>query len=248
MPKKKRKTARKRSQKKQPQLVYIGRQDPIGLDETFSFQCQRCGDCCHNVKSAVPMESIDFFKLARHLKSIGHPSGGDIARILMESTETHALTTSGYPAFFLKSEPPRDKCVFLDGVDCMIQGGKPRACRIYPLSAQPNEKLTGLETVIVSRKMHHFTGPAIKAGAWLDSCFDDDDRAFALFEPTAAIGIERRLRKIRGNEVLFKRALAAILQIQYFRFNVDKPFMPQYRRNIEELFDHLDGIIRNVPT
>lgn len=241
MAKKKRKLGKKRMKATRPIVVAHGREDPIKHDETFQFQCQRCGECCHRLSSSLPLEAIDIFRLARHLKSTGHLCDGDIATVITDYTDVQRLTTNGSFAFFMKTEAPRDKCVFLDGTTCAVQEAKPRACRVYPLSARPNEEGDALDMVIVSRKMHHFTGPDIYAGDWLNECFDAEDQEFSLYEPDAMLAVEQRLRKIAGDEGLYERAFFLIMMYKYFLLDVDKPFMPQYRQNIAALLERLDA-------
>ena len=243
---KKKKRGHKRPQKKQPIVSNIGRQDPIAHDETFCFSCQRCGECCHRVRDAVPVESIDLFKLGRHFKAQGHPNGGDLGLVMMEMTNLRSLSVNGFPAFFLKSQAPRDRCIFLDGITCSVQPAKPRACKVYPLSAHPNDAGNGLQALIVSRKMHHFTGPEISAGDWLKDCLDVEDAEFILCEPHVAVAIEDRLRVIKQNSGLYEQTMKQIIFLKYLNYDLDKPFMPQYRSNTRELLARLDVLVRKI--
>ena len=44
---------------------------PVNLSDRFPFKCRMCGACCRHVRESVPLESLDAFRLAKHLRDKG---------------------------------------------------------------------------------------------------------------------------------------------------------------------------------
>jgi len=216
---------------------------PVKPDDEFSYQCSLCGDCCRNVKEAVMLESLDVFRIARYFSKIGNPMQA-IEEILTEYTTPVPLTDLGYPIFLLNTTGPKDECVFLKSGKCSVQPAKPRTCRLYPLSVEPNDSEDSFNYVIVSQKQHHFTGPKIRVGDWMADNFSAEDREFTLMEYKLAGELGRLMRKLKEKGVDDRRMLFPIMLYKYFDFDLDAPFMPQYRENIETLKSALTGLIK----
>jgi uncharacterized protein len=81
----------------------------------FSYQCNACGQCCHN--QVITLSPYDIIRLAR---------------------AAHLSTTDTIARFTLRRGSllrfnPDGTCLALDGVRCSVHPGRPFACRLYPL-------------------------------------------------------------------------------------------------------------------
>jgi len=239
--KKKRKPpAKKQSAKRE--YAYPEGIKSVKPDDEFSFQCSLCGDCCRKVKESIMLDSLDVFRISRHFAQIGSPVQA-IEEILTEYTTPVPLTDLGYPIFLLNTKGPKDECIFLNEGRCSIQHAKPRTCRLYPLNAEPGDKEDSFNYVIIAQKKHHFTGPNIRVSDWMDENFSIEDREFSVLEYKVSVELGRLMRKLREIGVDSRRILFPIMLYKYFDFDLDAPFMPQYRKNIEALKSALTGMI-----
>ena len=215
---------------------------PVRPDDEFSYQCSLCGDCCRKVKESIMLDSLDVFRISRYFAQIGNPVQA-IEEILTEYTTPVPLTDLGNPIFLLNTKGPKDECVFLQSGRCSAQPAKPRTCRLYPLSAEPGNKEDNFNYVIDSQKQHHFTGPKIRVGDWMDENFSSEDREFTALEYKISAELGRLMRRLKEKGVDDRRMLFPIMLYRYFDFDLDAPFMPQYRKNIEALKSALTGMI-----
>lgn len=208
----------------------------VGSDDTFRYQCSMCGDCCRNVQDAVMLESLDLYRLARFFRESGKEILG-IDDIILPYTNTMFLGgIDYYPIFLLKTSGPENSCVFLKDNRCSVQPAKPRTCRLYPLSAGPKDlRSGGFEFVIVSHKQHHYTGPEVRVGDWMDANFSEEDREFVLLDIKSAnelAPILRRLKQIGADE---QQVLKLFILYKYAFYELDEPFLPQFKRNMAAL-------------
>jgi Fe-S-cluster containining protein len=81
----------------------------------FSYECNRCGRCCHN--QVITLSPVDVIAIAR---TCGISTGEAVARY---TTRRGSLLRFG----------AEGACVALDRGNCSIHEGRPLACRIYPL-------------------------------------------------------------------------------------------------------------------
>jgi len=193
-------------------------------NESFQFSCRKCGDCCRNVHSAVMVESLDLFRIARHLNM-------DMAEVADRYLEA-ANVAWGAPILLMKTTQPDDACVFLKDNKCGIHAEniRPRACRLYPLSVGPDDGLKKFLIFKVSGKKHHYTGRRYRAQEWVAANFSKEDREYVSMEYRAIHEFGKILRRIpreREHDVLFQ-----MLRWRYFQFETDQDFMPQFTRNM----------------
>jgi Fe-S-cluster containining protein len=196
---------------------------PVGPDDTFKFHCTRCGDCCRNVKESVCVESLDLFRLARHL--------GITTDEAMERYTDPVLITWGFPMLMLKTKPAMDSCIFLKAGKCSVYEARTRACRTYPLGTGPDDDRPGaFLDLIVSRRQHHFTGESVRVRDWIGANINDEDRAFILanYRFTGELGkILHRIDSRHEQSVLIQTLLYL-----YSEYDTDGDFMTQYLRNM----------------
>jgi len=202
--------------------------------ETFQFACQNCGDCCRNVRQAVMVESLDLFRMARHLHM-------DIAEAAERYTEV-GIIAWGAPILLMKTTEPDGACVFLKDNRCVIQPVKPRACRLYPLSVGPDDALKKFLIFKVSAKQHHYKGRRYRAQEWITANFSKEDREYVSTEYLALQDFGKLMRRIprsRESDVQF-----LMLRWRYFQFETDQDFMRQFVRNMAALKHELEKLAK----
>jgi Fe-S-cluster containining protein len=199
--------------------------------ETFYFTCQMCGECCRNVNKAVMVESLDLYRMARHLKM-------DVADAADKYLEA-ANVAWGAPILLLQTTGADNACVFLQNGKCSIQPAKPRACRLYPLSVGPDDQnLSQFHIFNVSEKRHHNISQIHRTGAWVAANMRKEDREYIRFEYPAlrTLGkIMRRIPRDREDNVTF-----LMIKYRFVLLETGQAFLPQFKRNMALLKKELE--------
>jgi len=205
-------------------------------EDTFRFECRCCGECCRNVEQQVMVESLDLFRIARHLDI-------DTAEAANRYT-TATLISWGAPILLLKTKLAGDVCVFLKSGKCGIQAIKPRACRLYPLTLGLGPGEENLKDFIIYKspeKPFHYNGPEQCADEWVKANFDDEARAYISSEYEYIRSFGKMMRQIpKKHEATVERLM---LLYRYFYFDTDQAFMPQFLRNMVCLTQKLQDLI-----
>lgn len=214
---------------------------PVQSSEHIPFRCIGCSKCCRHVRQSVPLESLDLFKLAQYLKKQGVPIGCT-DDIIERFTEPAMLDECGYFALFLKVSGPDDACIFLKDNRCSIHTVKPRACRMYPFAADPQED-GSFKPILSTEYEHHFTGSKVHVKTWMKKYFTVEDQEFLRLDMGAATEIARLLRRIP--EAQKTTAVFHFLRYKYSDFDLEQPFLDQYRRNTHKLLAVLHRMAEN---
>jgi Fe-S-cluster containining protein len=210
-------------------------------DDTFNFECSLCGECCRNAENSVMLEPFDLFRIARHFRRNGRPYCG-IEDVIMEYTDIKTIDDTNYPIFLAKAKGQRKACVFLKDGRCSIQDAKPKACRLYPLGAWPNDALTEFVYFIASEKQHHFAGPAIRVSDWMAENFGEEEREVVLADARSIAAIAPLVRGLKELGVDREHILKPLILFKYILFETDEPFLPQVVRSTAQLMNILLGI------
>jgi len=142
----------------------------------------------------------------------------------------------------MKTKGTRKSCVFLKDGRCSIHEAKPKACRLYPLGAWPNDGMDGFEYFIASQKQHHFRGPAILVSDWMDANFSAEDRAVTLADAKSLKELAPVIRFLKDAGVSPEHILRPLIIFRYVFFDPDEPFIIQLSRNTERLKKILAGM------
>ena len=195
------------------------------------FRCQGCGKCCLRVKEGVPVDSQDVFRMTKYLRDHGE----DILctdDFLARYAEPVLLDECGYFVYMLKTVGEENACIFLKDNRCTIHDENPRACRLYPFVVNPDPR--GLHSYLLSREYpHHFTGPVVQTKSWMKKRFPKEDRLFLQTDFGGAKDIAELLRKIPERNRT--QAVMHFLRLKYSEYDLDQPFLDQYRRNQDKL-------------
>lgn len=195
------------------------------------FRCQGCGKCCLRVKEGVPVDSQDVFRMTKYLRDHGE----DILctdDFLARYAEPVLLDECGYFVYMLKTVGEENACIFLKDNRCTIHDENPRACRLYPFVVNPDPR--GLHSYLLSREYpHHFTGPVVQTKSWMKKRFPKEDRLFLQTDFGGAKTLADLLRKIPERNRT--QAVMHFLRLKYSEYDLDQPFLEQFRRNQDKL-------------
>ena len=199
----------------------------VNPEDTFQFHCKRCGECCHNVKDAIMLTTLDLFQLARQLNR-------PVEDVVLEYTEPVTVSDNSFPLFVLKTKQHNDAC-FLYKNSCSVQGaGKPLPCRLYPLNIEPGPH-DGLSYLIVSQKPHHYTGATHSVADWMKENLTPDDRRFMVgwFEQVLELGrLMRGITQKSADGKMPEQLMIKLVLLMYFSYDIEKNFWPQYEWNM----------------
>lgn len=209
---------------------------PLGKREQFTFKCTCCGDCCRGIKESVMLESLDAYRLARLLRQTDS-SIQMMDDMLLKYADPIPLTGNGFPIYVLKTVGEDDTCIFLKNNRCSVYSARPRTCRLYPITVGPDEKGKGFEYLLCREKPHHFVSGTVRTKDWLRDNFKREDQEFVLAEYKAIAKIGRLMDKISEHKM--SQVIVALLFARYYDFDLDTPFMLQFRSNQERLIEKL---------
>lgn len=199
------------------------------------FQCHRCGNCCRHVREQILVEPMDAFYMAKYLgcKDMGE---------LYDNYTCPTLLQGLYPVFLMQVKDPDDACVFLEDGKCSIYEARPRTCRVYPFSVNPNV-LEGSFCTFQRWDQHsaHFAGPPISVGAWMEKNLNEEARMFLLTEYRMLPELAKLLQRIPLDERL--QFYSQVVFLHYFNYDFDRSFLLQHSANLEELKRRLERAI-----
>lgn len=213
---------------------------PLGKREQFTFKCTRCGDCCRGIKESVMLESLDAYRLARLLRQTDS-SIQTMDDMLLKYATPVPLTDNGFPIYVLKTLGEDDTCIFLKDNRCSVYSARPRTCRLYPITVGPSERGRDFEYLLCREKPHHFVGGTVRTKDWLRDNFKREDQEFVLAEYGTIAKIGWLMDKISEHKQ--PQAIVALLFARYYDFDLDAPFMPQFRSNMQKLEKKLAALI-----
>jgi len=208
--------------------------EQIAAKDTFAFECQRCGACCQNVKKTVMVESLDLFRLAKHLNI-------STAEASAEYTEM-AVIAWGVPILVMKTQGENDACVFFKSGKCGIWEHKPRICATYPLVAGPDDENEKNFIVFKSpERQFHYSEKKHIAGEWVTDKMDGEAYDYVIAE----YKLLRELGKILCllPRELEKDVMEQMLLYRFIMFDTDKDFMKQFMRNMALLKARLQQLL-----
>lgn len=203
----------------------------VSLNEKVPFHCRLCGDCCRYVKDGIMLEPLDCYHLARHLRDQGEPVSG-IEDVLAHYAHA-AWLSDNFPIFLLNTAGTFDACTFLKDGRCSVYEARPRVCWMYPFSAAPGARGRDFRYFLCKEKHHHFSDGVVTVQNWLSDNFTREFRE-ALKADYDVLPILNRKIQTMGTEK-FQGLLFRFLYYRYYNYDLDQPFLPQFRSNLEQL-------------
>ena len=202
--------------------------------DEFQFACTNCCKCCRDVKNAVMLEPLDLFRIAKYTcRSIEEAS---------EEFTDPVMLTWGYPILTLKTDTFMDTCTFLKNSRCSIHDAKPRACRLYPLIAGPddNDVHSIISLMDIKKSDNHTCGPTHRVKDWIDKYYTDEDRRFVRADYRFAGEFAKIKDKIGKNRE--EHVIQLMLLYRYFMFDLDSDFNNQFIWNMAVLKKELEKL------
>ena len=204
------------------------------------FRCRLCGNCCRNLRGNLMPEQIDIYRLARFLRERGEVE-------YMEDFYTRYtypdMLEDFFPVFLINTVDPDDSCVFLKDGRCSVYEARPRVCRLYPFTAFPGQRGKAFHFFqCMDSNSAHFSDGKILVKDWMYQNFSREDREFLTAESDTLLELGRLLKAMSTDGR--KENLFQILYYRYYNYDLDQPFMPQYKENTEELKRILQELLR----
>ena len=149
------------------------------------------------------------------------------------------LTQECFPIFMLKTTGPDDSCIFLKDGLCSIYEARPRTCRLYPFSVGPGERGRDFEYCLCfdRNQQYHFNGGKVSVKDWFYRNFPRVEKEYLKQEYAAITEIGKRMRSISPE--LCKQMTFQVLFYRYYNFDLDQPFLEQYKQNTRLLLEKL---------
>lgn len=209
----------------------------LALNEKVPFHCRLCGDCCRKIKDCIILEPMDAYRLARYLREQGEPVTGTEDVLARYAHPT--WLADNFPIFLLNTAGTFDNCVFLKAGRCSVYEARPRVCQLYPFSVAPGERGRDFQYFLCMEKSHHFADGLVKVKDWLSQNFtrEDKDVLKADYEVVPVLG--RSLRAMSEKEL--QSLLLRFLYYRYYNYDLDQPFLTQFRSNLEQLIKLMGG-------
>lgn len=210
----------------------------VRAKEFVSYHCSCCGHCCRHIENCVMVESLDAYRMAKHLRN-QHCSISSTDDVLLRYCEPMPLTDEGYPIYVLKTVGADATCIFLRENQCSIYAARPRTCRLYPFSVGPGERGRDFEYCLCfdDNQQHHFNGGKVLVKDWLYHNFPKEDKEFLKQQYLVIPEIGRLMHRMP--EEMRQAAVFKILFYHYYHFELDQPFLPQYEQNSRSLLNEL---------
>ena len=206
----------------------------IGQREKIAFRCSQCGGCCRNVRDSVMLKPYDAYRLIRHIRQ---KSAGYTAEDILEQRCVLKPLSRGFEVYVLKTTDDSGVCTFLEDNRCSVYEGRPQTCRLYPFCAGPGATSTQLAWGLCTERGEHFGQGSVTVREWKRKSLDRDEEAVILaeFDAVAALG---RLMKLIPDENLVRATMLTLLYSYHF-YELERPFLQQYLRNVELLKQQL---------
>lgn len=83
----------------------------VRAKEFVSYHCSCCGHCCRHIENCVMVESLDAYRMAKHLRN-QHCGISSTDDVLLRYCEPMPLTDEGYPIYVLKTVGADATCIF----------------------------------------------------------------------------------------------------------------------------------------
>lgn len=205
--------------------------DSVRGKDWVDFHCQRCGDCCRDIRGQIMVEPLDAYRLARLLRNRGAAESMED----LYANYTYPDVLEGlFPIFLMNPVGTKDSCTFFRDGRCSVYEARPRVCRLYPFAAFPGQRGKNFEYLrCIDSHSSHFAGGRVLVKDWMYQNFTREDQAF-LTEECATIQEIAVLLKVLGVSRL-EKFLFQVRFYFYYNYNLEEPFMPQYGTNMGRL-------------
>lgn len=200
------------------------------------FSCQHCGACCRNVEEKIMLEPYDAYRLGRFLRE----------REEIESIEdvyakyAHAVMLSdGFPIFVLNTVGKDHCCIFLQDGNCSVYDARLKVCRLYPFTVdfgQRGKRFAYYQCL--DKHAAHFRGGMVRINDWMYQNFSKVERDILDLEKDMLPKLGEYMRRLGSDGQ--KACLFPTLYYRYYNYDLESPFLEQFKRNQQALATELE--------
>lgn len=198
----------------------------LNMDDTFTFGCKMCGNCCRKREEPIVMTGVDVFYIAKAL-------GINTVEVAQKYLNWSIGPDSKLPIATLR-ERLDGSCVLMRKSKCTIQNMKPVVCAIFPLGRMLQPE-TG--------EYQYFFQPSGCHG-------DGGDTKHTLREWISGFGIEERDELSRAWTKLFSSASTAMREMKHLKSENRKAYhdllMIALYLNYSEKVPYLEAVKMNA--
>ena len=202
----------------------------IGLDDSFRFHCNACGQCCKN-RDDILLNPYDLYRIANHLNI-------EMGQVIQDYCVWYVGQTSKLPVVTVNI---KDTCPFLENNRCRIHAAKPTVCALYPLGRAGTED--GIRYIVQDVKCGTDEEEQT-VRSWLSGYgLDDSEEWFAKWQSTI-IPLTGRMNAIaeKASERIMNMVAQGLLVALYVNYDREGPFMAQFKENVSKIDGLLTGI------
>ena len=207
----------------------------VSTNACVPFRCQKCAECCRHVDDALMLEPQDIYHLSKYLREQGETVNGP--EDVLERY-AHPAMLEGLPIFQINTVGDDHTCVFLKDGRCSIYNARPQVCRMYPFGTAPGCRGKDFSFYLCTERKHHFGVGSVRVKDWLSENLSKDTKEFYREEYEVLPLLGKKLQAI--GEERFRRLLFQLLYRLYYGYDLDKPFLPQYKDNMAALKELLE--------
>lgn len=218
----------------------------VGLDDTFKFHCTQCGKCC-TYREDIILSPRDIFKMSKALNM----SPPDFYQAYCRS---HIGDVSRIPIVRLISVGKDARCPLLKNNKCSIHSVKPAVCALFPLGRYvaldaKKDISASMENATVKYLLQPLDcgddSETHTVRDWLagfDIALEDE---FFIKWNTAISQFGDALKKLeKTQDMLSMVEIWGVTRvILYLKYDIQKPFIPQFEENVEGML----GLLNDVP-
>jgi len=214
----------------------------LALDDTFTFGCNGCGECCRN-REDILLTPYDMYRVSKctRIKPV---------KFFQKYCETYLGPESKIPIVRLLPKKPvnlsyrqreiyKTVCPLLRDGKCIVHKLKPVVCALFPLGRLYSADTARKEQKISYFRKGHSCGSRYKTQTvrqWLKKFNVPEDNDFmktwGAFMQIASDFMQNTIKELPDEQ---KGTICAeLLFILYFNYDTNKEFMPQLESNITQ--------------
>ncbi len=222
----------------------------IGLDDTFTFNCERCGKCCTN-REDIMISAQDMYRMSKKLDMTPK-------KFYETYCESYVGDSSNMVIVRLKPRGSIKRCPLLKDRKCMVHDVKPPVCAMFPIGrAARMEKAKNGSTPEVTYHDIQYIKSIAPCGngtvkhtvrEWLSEFNIPLEDEFHIKWHNTIIKLSDLLT--HAAEKLPEEAASPIWNVVfmalYLHYDTSKEFMPQFDENVRVLLKIIPDFLHTL--
>lgn len=193
--------------------------------DTFSFNCDMCGDCCRKRREPILLTGFDIFHAAQVM-------GVTMEEIMEKYLEGYVGSDSHLPLYVL-TERLDGSCRFLRKGRCMIHKSKPVVCALFPLGRMYDVRDDSFHYFVNAGNCHPNQGPGKTwtLEEWLDEFNIRETERMTLAWNKLITELAQKTCRM-PKEDISGWLLNKLLTIMYLGYDTRLPYIEQTERRM----------------